>query len=114
MPPDDESTLLDIADAARRIGAVLSGLDQAGFRTDEEAQDAIFYRLVVIGEAVKRLSPSFREDHAEIGWQAIAGLRDILVHAYERVNLGLIWNVAASDVPSLLACIEPLLPAEGQ
>jgi len=63
MPPDDESTLLDIADAARRIGAVLSGLDQAGFRTDDEAQDAIFYRLVVIGEAVKRLSPSFREDH---------------------------------------------------
>ncbi len=42
----------------------------------------------------------------------MAGLRDVLVHAYERIDLPQIWGIAAESVPTVLAYIEPLLPTE--
>ena len=66
----------------------------------------------MIGEAVKRLSPEFRDAQAAFHWSSVAGLRDILVHTYERVDQREIWNIATTSVPGLLASISPLLPEE--
>ena len=55
----------------------------------EEAQvafDAILYDLVVIGEAVKALSPGIKRKFSMIPWGQIAGMRDILAHEYFRVE----------------------------
>jgi uncharacterized protein with HEPN domain len=55
----------------------------------EEAQvafDAILYDLVVIGEAVKALSPGIKKKYSMIPWGQIAGMRDILAHEYFRVE----------------------------
>ena len=45
-------------------------------------------------------------------WTAIAGLRDILVHRYDRVDVAEVWSIALRDVPELLAYIQPLLLLE--
>ena len=55
----------------------------------EEAQvafDAILYDLLVIGEAVKSLTPELKEEYSFIPWNQIAGMRDILAHEYFRVE----------------------------
>lgn len=114
MRPDDEAALLDIAYSARRVSATVNTIGLAEFIDDETAQESVLYRLIILGEAVKRLSPEFRALHSAVGWQAIAGLRDILVHAYERVNLHLVWNIATVDVAALLSYIEPLLPFDDE
>jgi len=112
MPPDDESALLDIAYSARRITAIARVLTWSEFSNDEASQESVLYRLIIVGEAVKRLTPEFRAAHAAVSWSAVAGLRDILVHAYERVNLELVWNIATVDIAALLSYIEPLVPSE--
>ncbi len=63
-----------------------------------------------MGEATKRLSSEFRAQYPEIPWKDIAGMRDILAHQYDRVNLNTLWDVVQTDVPELLALLEPLLP----
>jgi uncharacterized protein with HEPN domain len=66
--------------------------------------------LIVMGEAVKRLSAEFRAKHAEIPWSLIAGMRDHLIHGYDIVDWDEVWKTATTDVPDLLIRIAPLLP----
>ena len=45
-----------------------------------------------MGEATKRLSAGCRASHPEIPWRAMAGLRDVLIHAYDKVDLQEVWQ----------------------
>lgn len=77
-----------------------------------EKQSAILYQIVILGEAVKRLSADFRNQHPEVPWREIAGMRDILTHQYDRVEVDEIWGVIQDDIPQLLSMIEPLSPVQ--
>jgi uncharacterized protein with HEPN domain len=66
----------------------------------------------VIGEAVKRLSPSFRERYPILPWSLMAGMRDHLIHGYDAVDLDEVWKTATRDVPEVLSKIQPLLPMQ--
>lgn len=61
---------------------------------------------------MKRLSPGFRENHPQIQWRQIAGMRDRLVHDYDEVKLDLVWQVVINYIPELLTYITPLLPSQ--
>ncbi|MBV7334488.1 DUF86 domain-containing protein [Chloroflexi bacterium TSY] len=65
---------------------------------------------MVMGEAAKRLSTDLRTQHSHIPWASVAGMRDRLIHAYERVSLDIIWDTAVNAVPELLTQVAPLLP----
>ncbi len=106
----DETTLLDIARSARLALDFTRGLDLATLRTDMKTQSAVLHQLLILGEAVKRLSPGFREAHKDIPWSLIAGMRDKLIHAYDEVDLQEVWRTVERDIPELLQRIEPLLP----
>lgn len=108
----DETILLDIARAARLVIEFKQGVDKAAFLRDIKTQSAVLHQLMVMGEAVKRLSQDFRTRHPEVPWALIAGVRDKLIHGYDIVDLDQVWKTADSDVPDLLALIEPLLPKQ--
>jgi uncharacterized protein with HEPN domain len=106
----DAATLLDIARSAQLIIDFKQGMDKTAFANDLKTQSAIAHQLMVIGEAVKRLSPELREGHPEIPWALIAGMRDKLIHGYDIVDMEEVWKTATTDVPELLSLIKPLLP----
>ena len=83
---------------------------RAVFLKDELVQDAVLRNFEVIGEAAKRLDDTSRSDHPQIPWRAIAGLRDVLIHQYEGVNLQQVWNIVEKDLPGLKNSIKGLLP----
>ena len=66
----------------------------------------------MLGEAVKRLSPELRSQHPAIPWKKIAGMRAIVTHKYDQVQLGVVWETIQQDIPALLAYIQPLLPTQ--
>jgi uncharacterized protein with HEPN domain len=108
----DDASILDIARAARLIVQFKQGMDEAAFLTDVKTQSAILHQFMVIGEAVKRLSLTLRDNHPSVPWRLIAGMRDKLIHGYDSVDLGEVWRTAERDIPDLLSAIEPLLPSE--
>jgi len=108
----DEATLLDIARAGRFVLEFKAGLDKAAFFDDFKTQSAVLHQLMIIGEAVKRLSDEFRTRHPHVPWALIAGMRDKLIHGYDIVDLEEVWRTAEADVPDLLSQVEPLLPAQ--
>ena len=62
------------------------------WKTPNYLQDALIRCLEVLGEATKRLSQNCRDRHPEVPWRAMAGMRDLLIHAYDRVDLEEVWE----------------------
>lgn len=58
---------------------------------------AVVRRLLVIGEAVKRISPDTRSLAPDVPWKQIAGMRDRLVHDYFNVIPDQVWNAAFTE-----------------
>ncbi len=108
--PRDETILLDVVRAARLVQEFKQGMDKAAFLQDIKTQSAVLHQLMVMGEAVKRLSQDFRSHHPEVPWALVAGMRDKLIHGYDIVDLDEVWRTADVDVPGLLSLLEPLLP----
>ena len=108
----DDALLLDITKAARLILEFTAGTSKQAFLNDHKTQSAILHQLMVMGEGVKRLSFELRDQHPEIPWSLIAGMRDHLIHAYDAVDLEEVWKTVSQDIPDLLNKIEPLLPQE--
>ena len=106
----DDATLLDILRAARLALEFRGGLDKAAFLTDFKTQAAVLHELLVMGEASKRLSSTFREEYSDVPWKAIAGMRDRLLHGYDDVDLDLAWKTVDEDVPALVKRLEGLAP----
>lgn len=110
----DEAHLLDILKAARLAIEFQNSMDMPAFLADAKTQSAVLHQLLVIGEAVKRLSAAFRDTHPEVPWKLIAGTRDKLIHFYEGVDLEEVWKMVISDLPELIVAVEPLAPRESQ
>ena len=107
----DEGNLLDILKAARLAIEFTGQTDKDEFLADLKTQSAVLHQLLIIGEAVKRLSPEFRGAHPEVPWKLIAGTRDKLIHFYEGVDLDEVWKMVTADLPQLIRRIEPLVPS---
>ena len=108
----DETILLDIAQAARLILEFKQGMDKTAFSNDLKTQSAVLHQLIIMGEAVKRLSQNFRAHYPAVPWALIAGMRDKLIHGYDIVDVDQVWKTAEVDVPSLLSSLAPLLPKQ--
>ena len=111
MPHNDDVTLLQLSNAATFIQQHTAIIDKAGFLNDEVLQKAVLYELLTVGEAVKRLSKTFQQQHTTIPWSAIARTRDRVIHGYDHVDLDIIWGIVTVDIPELLNYLRPLLPS---
>lgn len=72
---------------------------------DELLQRGVVRSLEIIGKASKNVSPELKKEHPEIEWMMMAAMRDKLIHRY----LQKIWNVLATELPTLKVNIERVL-----
>ncbi len=84
-----------------KIIGYCEGLDYGSFSVDSKLVEACVFNLSQMGELANRVDDEFADEHPEIPWRYIYGLRNRIVHDYEGVNLKLIWEIIQEDLPSL-------------
>ncbi len=97
----DKLFIQHILEATEQICDYVSGVSFDEFSQDRQLQDAVIYRIQVIGEAVKNLSADFIVTRPHVPWKDIAGMRDRLVHHYFDVDLSIVYEVATTEVPQV-------------
>jgi len=105
----DNSYLLDILNAAKRIQIIVKDKTFEEFEKDFMSPLAVARLFEIIGEATKNLSLEVRESHPEIPWKKMAGLRDVLIHRYQDANDRRIFEISKNDIPELALKIEKIL-----
>ncbi len=101
--------LKDIVEASDRVLRYTEGRDLRAFTADEMAYDAVLRNLQIIGEAAKAIPADVRAGHPEVDWRGMAGLRDVLTHAYFGLDNETLWDVVVTKVPRLRRQIHDVL-----
>ncbi len=96
----DDIYIAHILECIRRIEEnIAAGRDS--FMSSHTLQDAVLRNLQTMTEATQRLSDTMKEGHPDIPWARIAGFRNVLVHNYLGIDLGIVWSITQHEVPEL-------------
>lgn len=86
--------------------------DKYDFETAKD-DPVIFYGFVklveIIGEASYMLTKEFRAEYSQVPWQAMVGMRHVLVHGYYTIEPIDLWRTIRNDIPVLRSQISHLL-----
>jgi uncharacterized protein with HEPN domain len=106
---DPAASLADILENLERIQGYIAGLDREKFGGDTLRRDAVERCLERICEAAFRLGEQAAELAPNQPWGDIRGLGNRLRHAYDRIDLDILWNTVRDRLPSLKADAEQAL-----
>jgi uncharacterized protein with HEPN domain len=110
MRPDDRIRLRHIADALSAAIRFTEGRSREDLDKDEMLAFALVHAILIVGEAAGKVTAALRDQHSQIPWALITGMRHRLVHAY--INQDILWTTATESVPDLLAQVDRLLSSD--
>ncbi|WP_016953654.1 DUF86 domain-containing protein [Anabaena sp. PCC 7108] len=102
----------DILNSCHKVLRYTEGISYDQFFEDELRFDAVLRNLQIIGEAIKQVPTEIRNRYPTVEWRKIAGLRDILAHAYFSLENETIWDIVQNKVPLLQEQIEVIFQQE--
>ncbi len=97
-----------ILDAAREAVSFSEGRCRADLDTDRKLNLSLVRLLEIIGEAARGLSQEFRQEHPDLPWKSMVGIRDRLIHGYFDINLDVVWETVTEDLPPLIAQLKKI------
>ena len=109
MHDKDKPIILHMIEAIEKIMRFTSDLENAeAFEHDIESFDATVMNFIVLGEAVGKLSESFKELHPETDWRKIYAFRNVLAHDYFGIYPLEVWEIIQKNLPKLLADLKAI------
>ena len=78
-----------------------SGLTKDEISQNELLIDSIMFRIIQIAENNGKLSENFKQDHPNIPWMAIKGMRNRIVHNYGYVDLSIVYDTVIHGIPDM-------------
>lgn len=97
----DQTYVNQILDAINKINDyTVEGRDV--FYETVIIQDAVIRNIEIIGEVSKRISDAFKESHDSVPWRKMAGIRDVLIHDYDSIDMSIVWNVVSIELPKIM------------
>jgi uncharacterized protein with HEPN domain len=91
--------------AAQQACDYTAGMGKGEFLADKKTQQAVILNLIIVGEAATKLLKDhgeFLEQHPELPWRNMKGMRNRVAHGYFDINLDMVWDTVQAALPDLL------------
>ena len=98
----EKAYLHDIIESFELASSYLGSQTMGELAKDQQTLDAIIRRIEIVGEATKRLADDFRKANPHIPWREMAGMRDIMIHGYDRVDVIRIYTTVKERMPPMI------------
>lgn len=105
----DRVYILDILQSAEIALSYTKGLTKDEFLQNIQCQDAVIRRLEIMGEGARRISPGTRAAHPQIPWKEMIGIRNLIIHEYDDVDMFIVWETIQQNLPDLIVQLKSLL-----
>jgi len=102
----DAKRLDDIRDMCAKVASLVER-GRPAVEADELLWLALERAIEIAGEAATQVSAATRATLPEVAWKELSAVRVVLAHAYHRVDLDLLWGIAADDLPTVAAALGP-------
>ncbi len=99
----------DVLAAITRIELYTQGMDLEAFRSSDITVDAVIRNFTVIGEAARQIPPEIEKANADIPWDKMRALRNVVVHQYFGVDVSILWETLRHDLPPLALPLKRVL-----
>jgi uncharacterized protein with HEPN domain len=108
----DETSLkhfYDAREAARAILQFTAGRTFEDYASNEMLSSAVERKFEIIGEALARVRRHHPDHLDSIGeWPAIIGFRNVLAHAYDRVESTVVWGIVTQQLPHFIEKLDQI------
>ena len=101
--------LEDMQESLQKIFKFTDGLTRDAFMGDELVIDAVLRNFEVIGEAASKLPADFVDEHPDVEWHKIIGMRNRLIHGYFGVSTAIVWETIQQHLPRLRDQLKALI-----
>ncbi|GAA4011660.1 DUF86 domain-containing protein [Actimicrobium antarcticum] len=94
-----------IQQAASNACSFVEGMVKDDFLVDKRTQQAVIMSIIIIGETATNVLSryaAFSEEHAEVPWHHMRGMRNRMAHGYFDVDLNVVWETVQEWLPALL------------
>ncbi len=98
--------LADMLESAVAIQRYVKDLSFDGFWDNALKRDAVTYRINIIGEAAKHISPATAKALPDIPFEMIRGMRNRIAHEYDRIDYRKVWGVTQENIAPLIAALQ--------
>ena len=92
-------------EAAQQACSYVEGMSKDNFLLDKRTQQAVILNLILIGEEATKLlrdDEAFAQQHSQVPWRNMKGMRNRIAHGYFEINLETVWETVQSALPRLI------------
>lgn len=97
---------MHILEAIDNLFEFTQGTTFEEYKSNKILRFAVIKNLEIIGEAAYLLTKDFREKHPDVDWNAVIGMRHVLVHGYYQIRDEIVWASIQTELQLLKEKIE--------
>jgi uncharacterized protein with HEPN domain len=109
MNERDRSYLDDMLSYARDAIDLLGHADATSLAADKRSRYAVIRAVEVVGEAAAKVSEEARAALPAIAWRQAIGMRNVLIHGYQGLDIGLVVETVRKHFPGVVTLLEQAL-----
>ncbi len=89
-----------------------AGRQRSDLDSDRMLALALTHLVEITGEAANRVPSEEQIRYPQIPWKQLVGMRNRLIHAYDQVDLDILWQVVTSDLPALMTELDRIIASQ--
>lgn len=105
----DKERIEHMLEAIDNLFEFTRGLSYEQYQENKILKFAVIKNIEIIGEAAYMTTKSLQENHPEIAWANVIGMRHVLVHGYYNIDDHISWVVIQNDLKPLKEKLEDIL-----